>query len=219
VTVRAKNNTPAFRAAQRPRPAPSYTQPEQRDRRRNGLSVTLRGGWSLSQEVAAICEPLAQRVAASPHPEAYWRAVDEIADAVHGLVHTAVGLLAERDARRRTTHLSVDQRGRSIRALVDLAERPKLPDITNEALATGTWATTLVDLAEPYSGELAGLLGNALTTAVSDRVLAALREVDHAALALERRLDRDARSREPQSPTPTEADLARAELETLGVTL
>lgn len=31
-----------------------------------GLTVTLRGGWSLSEEVAAICEPLARRITAAP---------------------------------------------------------------------------------------------------------------------------------------------------------
>jgi hypothetical protein len=195
MTVRARNNTPPHRAAQRPQRAPVYTQAQLRDRRRTGLLHTYGGRFSLTTEVSAICDPLAQRVAAAPRPAIYWRPVDDLTVAVHGSVHAVVGLLAERDAQRRTAHLGVDVRGRSIRALVDLAERPKLPEIGDEALVTGSWAATLTGLAEPYSAELADLLGRALTTVVSDRLLAALRGVDRAALALERRLDRDEQAR------------------------
>ncbi|WP_240316498.1 hypothetical protein [Mycobacterium persicum] len=199
---------------------PVYTQDQLRDRRRAGLVHTYGGQWSLTAEVAALYDPLARRVAAAPNPAGYWRSVDDVALAVHGLVHAVVGLLAECDAQRRTKHLGVDVRGRSIRALVDLAERPKLPEIGDEALVSGTWPATLMLLAEPYAAELAELLGNALTTAVSDRLYAALRDVDRAALALERRLDRDqqARAAKPTKTTPTETDRARAELAALGIT-
>ncbi|MGV7633067.1 hypothetical protein PJI23_11120 [Mycobacterium kansasii] len=95
-----------------------------------------------------------------------------------------------------------------------------MPEIGDEALVSGTWPATLMLLAEPYAAELAELLGNALTTAVSDRLYAALRDVDRAALALERRLDRDqqARAAKPTKTTPTETDRARAELAALGIT-
>jgi len=116
-----------------------------------GLTHTYGGRFSLTTEVGAICEPLAERVAPAPNPAAYWRAVDDVALAVHGLVHASVGLLVQADAERRTAHLGADDRGRSIRALVDLAPRPKLPEITDEQLAAGSWAATLVTLAEPYS--------------------------------------------------------------------
>lgn len=165
---------------------------------------------------------MAQRVGTSPVAATYWHLVDDLALGVHGLVHAAVGLLAERDARRRTAHLGIDQRGRSIRILVDLTERPTLPEVTDDALAAGTWSATLILLVEPYSTELADLLGNALTSAVSDRVPTALREVDRAALALERRLDRDEKARAhraAKSKPATETERARAELESLGVTL
>lgn len=220
MNVMARNNTPAAREARRPRRAPVYTQAELRQRRRTGLLHTYGGRWSLTAEVAAICDPLAQRVTAAPNPAGYWRSVDDVALAVHGLVHAVVGLLAEADAQRRTRHLGVDVRGRSIRALVDLAERPKLPEIGDDALTAGTWPATLTLLAEPYSAELAELLDNALTTAVSDRLRAALREVDLAALALERRLDRDehARAAKPTKTVPTATDQARAELAALGIT-
>lgn len=219
MTITARNNTPAYRAAQRPQCPPVYTQADLRERRRTGLLHSYGERWSLTAEVAAICDPLAQRVAAAPRPAGYWRSVDDVALAVHGLVHAVVGLLAEADAQRRTRHLGVDVRGRSIRALVDLAERPKLPEIGDDALTAGTWSATLILLAEPYSAELADLLGRALTTVVSDRLRAALRDVDLAALELERRLDRDehARAAKPTKTIPTATDQARAELAALGI--
>lgn len=191
MTITARNNTPAARAAQRPQRPPVYTQAELRQRRRAGLPHTYGERWSLTEEVAAICLPLAERVAASSNPAGYWRWVDDMALAVHGLVHAAVGLLAERDAQRRTRHLDVDHRGRSIRALVDLAKRPALPEITDEHLAAGTWAAILTELAGPYATELADLFARALTTRASERLDGGLRDVDLAALALERRLERD----------------------------
>ncbi|WP_409437222.1 hypothetical protein [Mycobacterium sp. SMC-14] len=215
MTVRAKNRTPAGRAQRLPQPVPVYSQTEQRERRRAGLLVTLTRRWSLSSEVAAICDPLAQRTAAMARPAALGREVDALTLAVHGLMHAVVGLLAEADAQRRTRHLGVDQRGRSIRALVDLAERPSLPEITDDMIGGGTWPATLILLADPYTADLSALLGNALTSAVSDRVLAPLREVDAAATSFARRLDRQ-RPRVEQ-PKMTKADQARAELAALGV--
>lgn len=202
MTISAKNNTPAHRAAQRPRPLPVYTQAQTRDRRRAGLLHTYSGRWSLTAEVAAICDPLAELVATAPRPAAYWRPVDDLAVAVHGLVHAAVGLLVRADAERRTAHLGVDDRGRSIRALVDLAERPRLPEIGDETLAAGTWGATLTALAEPYTDGLSGLLGRALTSVVSDRLLVALRDVDRAAMVLERRLDRDEQTSAAKTANP-----------------
>lgn len=215
MTVRAENRTPAGRAQQRPQPVRSFSQPEQCERRRAGLSVTLTRRWSLSSEIAAICDPLAQRAAATPRPAALWREVDALALAVHGLVHSVVGLLAEADAQRRTRHLGIEQRGRSVRALVDLAERPALPEITDDTIGDGTWPATLILLAEPYTADLSALLGNAMTSAVSDRVLAPLREVDAAATSFARRLDRQRPRTERPKPNPT--DQARAELAALGI--
>lgn len=61
-----------------PRPVRVYTQAQLRDRRRAGLLHTYGGRWSLTAEVAAICDPLAERVAAAPRPAGYWRPVDDI---------------------------------------------------------------------------------------------------------------------------------------------
>ncbi|BCO41217.1 hypothetical protein MINTM001_23560 [Mycobacterium paraintracellulare] len=211
--------TPAHRASQHPQSRRVYSQSELCDRRRRQLPVTLEGGWSLSTEVAAICAPLAEGVAAATSPAGHWRAVDQLTDAVHGAISVAVALLARADAERRCRHLGVDDRGRSVQALVDLAERPKLPEITDDDLAAGTWAATLTALADAYSADLSGLLGRARTTTVSDRMLAALREVDLAALALQRRVDRDiaAKSRIAKPAVATDADRKRAELHELGV--
>jgi|SRR6516165_4782126 len=220
MTVAARNNTPAARAAQRPQRTPVYSQPELRERRRKGLRVTLGDGWSLTAEVAAICEPLARRIAAAPRPAAYRRYVDDLADAVHDLVSAAAALLARADAQRKTSHLGVDDRGRSIRALVDLAERPELPQIGDEQLIGGTWPSVLLLMAEPYSADLSRLLGNALTSRVSERLATALADVDRVALTLGRKLDRDERARATkaaEAETMTRADRARAELESLGV--
>lgn len=80
------HNTPAHRAEHRPQSRPVYTQSQLADRRRRQLPVTLEGGWSLSTDVAAICDPLAEAVAAAKCPPSYWRAVDQLTDAVHGTV-------------------------------------------------------------------------------------------------------------------------------------
>lgn len=220
MTVTGRRGTPALRARAGhlpTAPPPRYTQIEQRERRRQGLPVTLGGGWSLRDEVAAIVEPLT--TVDRPRPLSYGRCVDDLTDAVHALVHEAISLLARADAEHRTRHLGVDDRGRSIQALVDLAPRPALPVITDKALAKGTWATVLVALAEPYSDGLAALLGNAASTAVSDRIVTGLRAVDAVAAVLQRRLDHIPASTAKASPVPTKADRARAELESLGVQL
>ncbi|OBF42824.1 hypothetical protein A5719_10295 [Mycolicibacterium peregrinum] len=194
-----------------------YSQAQLRERRHQGLPVTLGGSWSLAREVAAICEPLT--AVDLPRPLSYGRCVDDLTDAVHTLVHDVVGLLARADAERRTRHIRIDQRGRSIQALVDLAPRPQLPVITDKQLADGSWAQTLHDLAEPYSADLARLLGNAASTTVSDRVVAALRAVDAVAVTLARRLtDSKLTAANKPDPVPSAADRARAELESLGVT-
>lgn len=227
MTIAARNNTYAARARQRPQPAPVYSQTEQRRRRRVYLPNHYTGTFDVAAEVAAICQPLAARVSYLPRPGACWREVDALTAATHELAHVVVGLIAERDARRKTAHLSYDKRGRSVRALVDLAERPALPEIADEALTSGDWAATLVGLVQPYTAQLADMLAHAVppggtrgALSASERLEAALRLVDAAALSLDRLLDRAERSfeqlaREHTGPTPT--DKARAELAALGI--
>lgn len=226
MTIRAQNRTPAALASQLPQPAPIvYTQDQLRERRRAGLLHRYGGDFDLAAEVTAICEPLVERVAASPRPVAARRDVDDLADAVHELVSVAVGLIAERDARRKTAHLSYDTRGRSIRALVDLAERPKLPEIDAAVVVNGQWVAQLVALAEPYSEQLSDVLRTAVppgatrgARSASERLETALRRVDAAAAALDRNEKmRASHSRNRASAAPSPTDRARAELAALGI--
>lgn len=218
--VKGARRTPAALARQRPAPAPTYSQIELRERRRQGLSSPLDGGWSLTDEIGDICCSLADRVAQRGNPRTYVRYVEDLADAMGELIFVASGLLAEAKAQNQTRHLSLEERGRAMAAVRALAQRPELPEINAESVAEGLWGQRLAAAAATYDRDLARLLGNALSRAVSDRLLRALAGVDHAARALERRLDRDEPTRAARpAHTITEADRARAALAELGVTL
>ncbi len=217
--VKGRRGTYAALARQRSLPEPTYTQEQLRDRRRQGHTVRLGGDWSLADEIAALCAPLADRAAGSGRRSPYTRYVEDVADAVADLMFVATGLLAEADAQARTRHLAIEDRERARIAIRALAQRPTLPQINSGAVDSGTWAAELEALAQLYTDQLARLLGNAATSVVSDRVLRALAQVDHAARALERRFDRDAQPRTTPTPTVSQADRARAELESLGVSL
>ncbi len=166
-------------AAANPAREPTYSQAELRERRRTHLSHVYGASFSLSAEVEAITEPLARRVAALPNPAALADKVDLVAAAAHEVAHVAIGLLAGREA--------------------DLAQRPPLPEITDDDLKSGRWAAALVALVEPYSARLGALLGRAFPPnspelrghpSASERLEAALRTLDRAALDLGRLLDR-----------------------------
>ncbi|WP_445168772.1 hypothetical protein ACTXG7_05265 [Mycolicibacterium sp. Dal123E01] len=220
MTVRAANRTYAARARQSPQPPRVYTQADLRERRRQGLVLHLAGGWSLIYEIRDVCVPLATRIAERGAPRAYLRYVEDTVDAVGELIFVASGLLAEAKAQNQTRHLSLEERGRAMAAVRALAQRPRLPEITADVVAEGLWGHRLAAAAATYDQGLDRLLGNALTNVVSDRLLRALTGVDHAARGLERRLDRDERPRPRPAPTPiSAADAARAELESLGVSL
>lgn len=179
------------------KPSPTLPQPEQRDRRRNHLRVHYGQNFSLTAEVADIVTPLAAKVAGAPEPTPC-RCRDDVqslAGAVHEMVGTVVGWLAEAQAQKKAANVAPGARERSIRLLVDLAERPKLPEITDDAIHSGAWATALVDMARPFSDPLAKYLGRAtppglvvVGQSASERLEAALRHVDHAALELLQRL-------------------------------
>lgn len=214
-------------AAQSPARVPTYTQDELRERRRKYLSHVYTGAFDLSAEVEAICDPLARRVAARPRPAAHRREVDDLADAVHELVSTVVGWLAEADARGKTEHLDADKRGRSMRLLRDLAQRPASPEIDGNMLVDGSWSASLIAMTEPYTTPLADLLARAFPPnssalrgreSSSELLEAALREVDRAARELAYRLDR-AEAQPPGTVTPTKTEAVRAELAKMGVQL
>lgn len=207
----------------------AFDQDEQRRRRRQHLGVVLRGEFSLAAEVAAITGPLARRVANRPEPLAFRPYVTELADAVHEAVSTVVGWLAELDARRVTEHLADDpaKRAYAVRKIVDLAQRPMLPEVTDAGLNSGGWSAALVTMAEPVSAQLSDLLGRAIPpgddrlrghSSRSEQVVTLLREtIDRAALALGRRLDW-AESQPAPRRSADPADVV-AELRELGVNL
>lgn len=230
----ARNRTYAALAAQRSQPLRRYSQAELLDRRRTGLTVRQYGGdWSLAAEIAAVVGPLAQRVAAADRPGRFNRhhlagSIPALGEAVHELTGTVVGWIAEADARQRTKHLA-DEPGKrryAITTLVDLAPRPALPEITDAMLADGSWAAALTAMAETVDAEFAELLsrshppdaaalrGQPSRSDLLARLLS--RTIDRAALALERRLDRDSHADHGQD-RQTETDRARAELAALGI--
>lgn len=215
------------------RPSPTMPQAEQRERRHNRLPIVYGGSFSLTEEVAAICSALAVRVAAEPLPLpcTYRDDVAHLADAVHETVSLAVGWIAEAEARKRAANVPAGSRARSVRLLADLAERPPLPEITPDALVSGSWATTLVAITRPYSDALARLLGCSAPPGMvadggrsrSELLEAALREVDLAALELTKRLRWAAVCREEYAhvlAARAERDpgaQARKELQQLGI--
>lgn len=209
-------------------------QTEQRRRRRAQLPpLAYDGAFDLAAEVAAITEPLAARVADAAQPLAFRPHVTELADAVHELVSTVAGWLAEPEAQRKTAHLAGDpsSRRKAVRTLCDLAQRPALPEITDGMLTSGSWAALLVSMAGPSVDPLAELLSRAWPPdhealrgrpSRSERLNELLRNmIDRAALALQRRLDW-VESAPPAPARPTETDRteqARAELAAMGVQL
>lgn len=175
-----------------------YSQDEQRVRRRGWLRNHYRGDFDLAAEVSAIIGPLAASLSALPRPVALRRDVDIVANAVHELVSSVVGMLAE------SKHLDRAAQARTVQAVFDLAQRPAEPLITEDELASGSWAVLLVSHAAPFARDFAAHLGAARPPndpnlqragqlSASERLEAALRVLDLAALDLSRRIPRVAR--------------------------
>lgn len=228
--------TPAYLASLpgQPQRPPRYSQAELRERRRRGLKTGHYGGdWSLAREIAEVVNPLADRVAAANRPARFAHSqanVPWLVEAVHEAVGVVVGWVAEAEARAKTRHLK-DEPGKrkfAITAYCDLAPRPALPEVTDKALASGSWAAALVAMTEGVDAAFSELLSRSYApnadglrgqVSRSERLDRLLRDtIDRAALELERRLDRDHLSNRRQND-PTEAECARAELESLGVQL
>ncbi|WP_168705308.1 hypothetical protein [Gordonia paraffinivorans] len=229
MTTRSLTILDAVRRAPRPAtPPPTYSQAEQRERRRKHLPVTYDGRFDLTEEIRAIVGPLADRVAADPHPLTFAVQVDDVVVAVAGSVRTLAVLLAEREARRRTTHVPVSHRGAAVRAMVTLADKPADPEITDDDIRSGRWAVILTEHAATYSTDLADYLAHAVPPgqtrgllSISEQTEGALREIDTAAVNLARRLSYVQNLREQTSDTgtsSTEADRARETLASLGIT-
>jgi hypothetical protein len=174
-------------------PAPTFTQDELRQRRRRWLRVTYEGRFDLAAEVSAVIGPMAAPLSALPRPAALRADVDAVADAVAELLHAVVGMLAE------SKRLDRAAKARTATAVADLAQRPPQPPITDKRLADGSWTTLLVSTVAPYAGDFAAFLGRAAPSnhpqliraghaSASERLEAALRVLDLAALDLQRRI-------------------------------
>lgn len=228
--------TPAHRAAQAgapSRPPRRYTQDELRARRRAGfMAGHYDGDWSLAAEVAAVCRPLADRIAAADRPQRFNHSpasVPWLIEEAHELVGVVVGWVAEADARRKTAHLA-DEPGKrryAMQTLIDLAKRPALPEVTDDMLADGSWSAALIAMADginaafsdllrhSYPPNAAGLRGQASR---SERLHELLRRtIDRVAVGMEQRLDRDEHNRPASADHRTPDERARAELAALGV--
>lgn len=217
-----------------PRQTPRrYSQDELRARRRAGFVAGHYGGdFSLAAEVAAVVTPLADRIAAAEHPGRFRvssASVPWLVDEVHELVGVVVGWVAEADARRKTAHLA-DEPGKrryAIQTLIDLAKRPALPEVIDDMLADGSWSAALIAMADGIDAAFSDLLRHSYAPGAmelrgqvsrSERLDALLRRtIDRAAVALDRRLDRDEHHRRPAPDDRAPDDRARAALAAMGV--
>ncbi|OBI78913.1 hypothetical protein A5664_17060 [Mycolicibacterium fortuitum] len=221
--------------AVRPNDQPSrteavYSQAELRERRRAGLSTVYGGAFSLADEMSAAVHPLAYRVSTLPNPQVCAGRVADLADAAHELVSTVTGWLAELDARARTEHLAHDtaKRTAAVRLLVDLAQRPVLPEIGAEQVASGSWAAALVEMAQPYTGPLSDLLARSRPpgdselrglASRSERLCDLLRELDTATRQLQIRIGKAEGAARRRPTQQSRADAARSQLRDLGVNI
>lgn len=176
-----------------PAPLATASQEQLRDRRRKRQRVHLGGTWSLHAEVAAVIGPVATDASRLPDPAALRRDIEAVADSVHELLSTAVGLIAA------DRHAADAARTRQLAA--DLAVRPAAPAITDEQIVSGSWAVALAKWVQPYTGDLASLLGRALppdhlglrgNPSASERLERALRALDGTVLELTRRVPKAA---------------------------
>ncbi|OKH63153.1 hypothetical protein EB73_26445 [Mycobacterium sp. SWH-M3] len=226
--IPARRGTPAALAGQRqqaPRP-PRYSQAQLRQRRRTGLVAAKYGAkWSLRNEIADQLTPLAERIATLPDPARFTRSVRSVAETTHELVGTVVAWCAESDALARTRHLA-DEPGKrkyAVTTLVDLAQRPALPEVTDAMLADGSWAAVLAAMADGCDASFSALLGKSHPSNAAelrgqlsrtDRLVRLLREtLDHAAVLLDKRINSAAAA----APQATTTD-PRAVLAEMGVT-
>lgn len=192
-------------------PAKIFSQDEKRARRRRHLPVSYGRDFDLATEVRGVLEPVAHKLTAA----GLVAEVDEIAEAVQELCDTCAALLND----AKVSRVDYASRSRARAALKTLTKQP-VPEISRAALADGSWPDLLVDMAEPLSEPIAGLLGRA-NPSVSDQVVEALRLLDRAALDLDRRVDRTLLFRQQNHHVPAhtddDTDAARRTLADLGI--
>jgi hypothetical protein len=137
-----------------------------------------------------------------------------------------VGMLAE------SAYLDRHARERTAQAVVDLAQRPREPQITDSQISDGSWAAVMTRHVAPYSKDFAAFLGRALPPraagltgpSASERLEAALRVLDSAALVAQRRIPRVAARQElgtieqanAAARARRDAERARAALDKIG---
>ncbi|OBA32882.1 hypothetical protein [Gordonia sp. 852002-51296_SCH5728562-b] len=194
-----------------------FDQTTKRERRRRWLTTVYDADFDFAAEVDAIVGPLAQRVAAQPRPIVFGAHVEAVTEAVGGLCGTVAELVA--DTRLRSLD-SVD-RARAREALRTVNTSAVLT-ISPEALADGTWAAALVEIARPHTEALSRLLGRQNDArrgepTASDLLIDALRGLDSASLDLSRRVDKAEywRSITPDADGTTGPDAAQSARDTL----
>jgi hypothetical protein len=205
----------------------SVDQIKQRERRRAQLPVVYTGEFDLLAEVHDILAPLANQVAAERSPLTYRPYVDKLTGAVHTLAVKVADLVATADARRAAAHLPIEQRGRAVKMLRDLAVRPLPPAITDAEITSGAWANTLTGHCCTYCGQLSDLLSRAAPSdsrrgapSVSETLVEALRVLDHASTDAQRQLDKAAflrRELGARSDSSSGTEGVRSELAALGI--
>jgi hypothetical protein len=222
--LKAAEDSPAVDA---PAHVDPVTQEQCRAARRAKMPFDWPAEFDLSAEIAAICQPLADAVAAADDPAKLAASVNQLAQAVCDSVAEVADLVGRADAWRRCADLPVMERGRALRLIKELAPRPPRLSATAAGCRSGGWAAALAETAAPYSSSLAALLADSVVVGgqpVSATLETALAAIDSAALALERRIGtagcRGARPPKPAQTAPPQdkATAARAELARLGVT-
>ncbi|OHT54094.1 hypothetical protein [Mycobacteroides chelonae] len=171
-----------------PAPKVSPDQDELRSRRRKRLPLRYGGTFNLAAEIEAVITQAAQEASRLADPLPLRGAIENVLDAVHESMFVSVSLLSESKA---------SDPNITRRLVADLAARPRLPEISDAQIISGSWVHALAAWTEPYAGDLARLLANAHppghdalrgNPSASERVERALRGLDRAVLTLERRI-------------------------------
>ncbi|WP_157896395.1 hypothetical protein [Mycobacteroides chelonae] len=171
-----------------PAPRAKASQADLRDRRRKRLPIHYTRTFNVATEIEAVCTPVGVGISQLKDPLSMRHDIEDVVDAAHELMHVVVALLAES---------KVSDPSATRRLVADLAVRPRLPEINDKAIISGSWVSKLSAWVEPYAGDLAALLGHALpprhdglrgNPSASERLEKALRVLDSAVLTMERRI-------------------------------
>ncbi|MGO9153862.1 hypothetical protein [Mycobacterium sp.] len=202
---------------------------DQRQRRHQRMKVVYGAEFDAMAEVFDVLDPIARRIAAEPVPTVYREDVRAVAAATHGLVAEVFAMVTLSDSQKAAKHLPERDRGRAVKLLCELPERPQPPVLVDDTLTTGDWLAALTSHVGTVSGRLSDLLQNARpedqmrgALSVNQRLVNSLHELDTAALSLQRHLDRAEQIREEQAQARRRGTRSRktdavAELQRMGV--